>query len=473
MSRRASSLSRLELAVLVHTGVLLLASAWIYGGNSGWIRFALSLWASLGGVLTVAAFFQPGARGRDARHKAWWLLPLALFSGLVLLSAANPGFRAVRIDGETAFVRGSPAHPSWPGTISPALTLRAWWFGTGVYLAAFNLAVVVQSRSALRKLMALIAGNTLVLAVFGTLQKLAGGGFYWGAAESPNFRFFATFIYYNHWGAFMILGLTTATGLLFYSVRRHREHSGRDLWHSPFSAALVGVLLIATSAPVSASRASTVITALIAGVALTHALVRIIAIHRAQQRGIWPQVLLIVVLATATTGAVGWLSYRSLGERYTETRLAIDQDKSLFGGRADLYRDTWRLVREKPVFGWGLDTYAVGFQLIRPYTVNLRDRSQNVYATAHSDWLQSLAETGFAGTVLLVLMGVAPLTSLSRRQLRHPLTAYPLFGCALVLAYAGIEFPFANGAVMITFWILLFSAIRHAELTARFEQSPT
>lgn len=471
MNRRAASLSRLEWAVLIHTGVLLLASACIYGGNSGWIRLALSLWASLGGALTVAAFCQRGMRGSDARRKAWWLLPLALFSGLVLLSATNPSFRAVHIDGETAFVRGSPTHLSWPSTISPALTLRAWWFGTGVYLAAFNLAVVIQSRSALRKLMALIAGSTLVLAVFGTLQKLTGSGFYFGTVESPNLRFFATFIYYNHWGAFMILGLTTATGLLFYSVRRHREHPERDLWHSPFSAALVGVLLIATSAPVSASRASTVITALIAGIALTHALVRIIAIHRDQQRGIWPQILLIVALAAATTGAVGWLSYRSLGERYTETRLVIDQNKSVFGGRADLYRDTWTLIREKPVFGWGLNTYAVGFQLVRPYTVNLRDPAQNIYATAHSDWLQSLSETGFVGTLLLVLMGVAPLSALSRRQLGHPLTAYPLLGCALVLAYACIEFPFANGAVLITFCVLFFAAIRHAELTARLEQS--
>ena len=334
-----------------------------------------------------------------------------------------------------------------------------------MYLSAFNLAVVVQSRSALRKLMVFIAGGTLVLAVFGTLQKLTGSGFYLGAAESPNPRFFATFIYYNHWGAFMILGLTTATGLLFYSVRRHQSHPGRDLWHSPFSAALVGVLLIATSAPVSASRASTVITALIAGVALTHALVRVIAAHRAQQRSIWPQVLLIVFLATATTSAVGWLSYRSIEERYTETRLTIDQNKSLFGGRAELYRDTWRLVREKPVFGWGLDTYAVGFQLIRPYTVNLRDRDQNVYATAHSDWLQLLAETGFVGTGLLILMGLAPLTVLSFKQLRHPLTVYPLLGCTLVLIYACVEFPFANGAVMITFWTLFFTTLRHAELT--------
>jgi O-antigen ligase len=456
-----SSLSGLEKAVLIHTGVLLIASAWLFGGNIWWMRLSLSIWASLGTVLTIAAFFQSGSRGRAARRKAWWLAPLALFSGLIFISLTNPSFRPVIIDGETAYIRGT-ARPFWPSTISPELTLRAWWFGAGVYLSAFNLAAVLQSRSALRGLLVVIAANTLVLAVLGTFQKLSDAGFYFGSAESPNSRFFATFIYYNHWGAFMILGLTTAAGLLFYHTRRYQ---GRDLWHSPLGLALVGVLLIATSAPVSASRASTVIAAIVLAIAMVHALIHVTSVRRARRLAVWPPLLLIALLAITTTCAVGWLSYRSITERYTETRLVIDAEKSVFGGRAELYRDTWRLAREQPVFGWGLDTYAVGFQLIRPFTVNLRDPNQNAYATAHSDWLQSLAETGFVGTSLLVLMGILPLTALSRHIMLHPLAAYPLLGCALVLLYAWVEFPFANAAVLISFWILLFSAVRHAELT--------
>jgi O-antigen ligase len=456
-------LSKLEKAVLIHAGALLLGSAWLYGGNIWWMRTALSIWASLGAGLTLAAFFQPGARGREARRKAWWLVPLALFSILVVTSLTNPSFRPVLVDGETAFVKSTTPRPFWPSTISPGLTFRAWWFGAGVYLSAFNLATVLQSRSALRRLFVLIAANTLVLSVLGTVQKLAGVGFYFGATESPNPRFFATFIYYNHWGAFMFLGLTTAAGLLFYYARRHQ---GRDLWHSPLPLTLLGVLLIATTAPVSASRASTVIAAIVLAVTMVHALVHVAAARRARQLNPWPPLLLILLLAITTTAAIGWLSYRSLTERYTETRRVIDADKSVFGGRAELYRDTWNLAREQPVFGWGLDTYAVAFQLIRPVSVNLRDRTQNIYATAHNDWLQSIAETGFVGTLLLMSMGIVPLSSLPRRMILHPLTAYPLLGCGLVLLYAWMEFPFSNGAVLISFWILFFSAIRHAELTA-------
>jgi hypothetical protein len=33
--------------------------------------------------------------------------------------------------------------------------------------------------------------------------------------------------------------------------------------------------------------------------------------------------------------------------------------------------------------------------------------------------------------------------------------------------YAWVEFPFANAAVLITFWLLLFAACRYAQLQRR------
>lgn len=459
---KASPLTRLEIAVLVHVGVLLLGSSWVYGGNIWWMRTALSIWASLGGMLTLLAFIQRGGRGAEARKKALWLMPLLLFSGIVIVSLFNPSFRPVQIDGTTSYIKTGAVHPLWPSTISAELSLRSWWFGTGVYLSGFNLAVILQTRTALRGLMMLIAANTLVLSVLGTLQKLSGAGFYLGAAESPNRRFFSTFIYNNHWGAFLILGLTVSVGLVF----RHFKHrQGRDLWHSPFGLALIGVVLIATAAPVSSSRACALMAGFVMLVAVIHALIHVTALRRAEQRNIWPPLVLVFLLAVTSATAIGWLSYRSINERYTETRLVLDRNQSIFGGRAALYHDTWKLASQQPVFGWGLDTYAIGFQMIRPYTVNLRDGTENIFATAHNDWLQSLAETGFAGTTLLVLMAALPLASLPRRELFRPLTAYPLLGCTLVALYAWVEFPFANGAVLITYSVLFFTTIRHAQLT--------
>jgi hypothetical protein len=41
---------------------------------------------------------------------------------------------------------------------------------------------------------------------------------------------------------------------------------------------------------------------------------------------------------------------------------------------------------------------------------------------------------------------------------------YPLLGCAIVLIYAWVEFPFECPAVAILFWLLFFTAVRYARL---------
>lgn len=464
MTRSASStnLSVLEKLVLLHVAIFLLGASWIYGGNIWWMKPVLSVWGSLGAALTLAAFLQPGSSGREARAHFVWMLPFALFGVLVGISLANPSFRAVIIDGETAYVKSAPPYPLLPSTISPEISFRSWWLGAGVYFSALNIALVVKSRAALRGLLVLIGVNTLVLAVLGTVQKLLGASFFLGADHAPNTRFFSTFIYYNHWGAFMFLGLAAAIGLLFYYSRRH---TARDLWHSPMPLAAVAVLLIAASGPVSGSRAATIIVAFLLTVATIHALVRVILKRRSTGRSPWPPALCIAVLALLSISVIGWLSQRSLTERYTETRRALDAERSIFGGRAELYRDTWQLAQQEPLFGWGLDTYTVGLQTIRPVRINFRDRSENFYGTAHNDWLQSLAETGFIGTGLLLLTAALPLASLPRRMLFHPLVGYPLLGCAVVAAYALLEFPFANPAVLVSICILFFATIRQARLT--------
>ncbi len=462
MNRPSSSpLSWLEKAVLVHIGVLLLGSTWAFGGNIWWARQMLAVWASLAPAITVAAFFQAGSPGRDARRKAGWLLPPALFALLVIASTFNPSFSSGVIGGDMLMIHTGPAHPRWPSTVNPADSLDSLWFGTGAYLSAFNLALVLRGRRSLRFVLVLVATNALTLAVFGTMQKLSGSGFYFGAAVSPNERFFSTFIYNNHWGAFMVLALSVATGLLFYHARNHR---GRDLWHSPFSASVVGVLIVAATAPVSASRAATAMAALLVTVATAHALFKIAAARRHERRAVWPAVTLLLALVMAVTAAVGWLGFRSINQRYTETRRALAQDKSLWSARSELYHDTCELVRRQPVFGWGLNSYGVAFQLIRPRSIQPQRQYESSYETAHNDWLQSLAETGVVGTALLLLTLALPLASLTRSSLRHPLVVYPLTGLGVILLYACVEFPFSSGAVLFLFWTCLFTVVRYARL---------
>ncbi len=461
----ASSLHRpLERAVTVHVVILILAASWVFGGNIWWMRTALALWASLGAALTLAALLQPGEEGRRARRRAWGLLPWLLFVLLVVTSAANPSFRSLIAEGEPVLVHFGEKYPHLPGTVDPERSLRELWFQATVYLSAFNLLLVSVSRHRLRRLFVIGAANALALAVFGTLQNLLQAGYYFGASTSPNARFFATFIYNNHWGAFMILWLGVAAGLLFRYAARHH---GRDLWHSPFSLLAVGFLLIAISAPLSASRAATGMAALLVAAVLGHGMLRIAASRRAQGQSIAPPVLTLLLLTAVTLGGVGWLAQRSIQARYDDTRELLASDQSLLDGRLELYRDTWELAMRKPVFGWGFESYAAAFQLMRPRSVELHRQYESSYAEAHSDWLQSVAETGFVGTGLVLLMGVVPLAlSLRRRRPFSALPLYTLIGAGLVLLYAWVEFPFANGAVLISFWSLLFATLGYIRPTS-------
>lgn len=462
-------LSWIEKAALIHACVLLLGSSWAFGGNIWWARQALCIWGTLALPLTAILFVQAArAEAATLGGKAWWLLPPALYAVLVLASTFNPSFTAKFIESERVLAHTGAAHSALPSTVNGAASLKALWFGAGAYLSAFNLAIALRSRTPLRLLLGIVALDACLLAVFGTVQKLASAGFYFGAATSPNARFFSTFIYYNHWGAWMILGLGATAGLMFYHAARHR---GRDLWHSPVTAIAGGVLVIAASGPVSASRAAAGMTAVLVVILTVHALFVISSARRRERRRVWPMVALVLALVGACAGAVTWLAARSINQRIHETRASLASGESLWGERMVLYRDTWELASRKPLFGWGLDSYEVAIQTIRPRAIQVR-YPENSYGTAHNDWLQSLAETGFVGTALLVAAFLLPLARVPRKLLLHPLVLYPFTSLGLVLLYAWIEFPFSNAAFVILFWILFFTTLRHAELTEKLTREP-
>jgi O-antigen ligase len=127
------------------------------------------------------------------------------------------------------------------------------------------------------------------------------------------------------------------------------------------------------------------------------------------------------------------------------------------------------MAAEKPWFGWGLESYARVFRIFNTQRTTEVVFWIPFYAEAHNDWLQSLAEVGFVGTGLLVLLGVVPLWGLGRRALNSLLPRYLLTGCGLVLLYAWLEFPFANPAVVLLFCSCWYLAVRYLELDAPHE----
>jgi len=452
----------LERITLIHVGALIIMATWAFGGNAGWARTLIGVWTSLAFLLLffiVRATIRERHSAPRALHCLW---PLVALNALVLVSLAFPGFRTGYYGDELLYIRNRVS-PWVPSSARPMVTLEALWLFTGIYISAFNLLLSARSRHALRSLLFVVVFNALLLAVFGTFQKLLKAeGLYFGLQPSPQPRFFASFIYHNHWGAFCVLMLASGLGLFFHYLRRHTL---RELGHTPAIFVLIAVFTIAITAPMSGSRSGTVLVLLMLGGALVHWM-RIMnqrtksTSSKIAFAGTGLAVLVAVIAVTYP------LARPAIEERLRDTQQQLQKPKEPgpTQSRMVLYRDTWHMARDRLLFGWGMASYPNVFTIYNTQNRGTKDNLPHYYHDAHSDWLQSLAELGVVGSVLLGLCAIAPFWRFRQSLTQSILSLYLLAGCGVILLYAWVEFPFGNVAVSICFWFSLFFALRYSRL---------
>jgi O-antigen ligase len=456
---------RWEMPVLIHVSVLVVGLSWSFGGQIAWARDALLAWGTLGMILffLVRAHASP-QEDRRVVAPVTLLWPLVLFDLLVLASCLNPSTRPATLAGEQVLLHVAPAWPWLPSSAQPGLSFRELWQFNAIILSAFNVFQGLLRRSMVRRLLVVIVANGLALAVFGTFQKLQNAeGIWFGLVKSPNPFFFATFVYHNHWGAFTMLNIAAGLGLLFHAWRRGGH---RDFWHSPVLMGGVGLLFLAAAVPLSGSRSSTALAALILLGALVHVLVRLLRQRRERHESAMLPVSGIVLAALIATTGIVLLARDVITHRARDSVRQLDEIQSevSLNARLRLYGDTWRMASERPVFGWGLESYGHVFMVYNSAPTPLRGGWKPYYEEAHNDWLQALAEVGFAGTALIGLLVLLPLRGLRWSRLESHIPRYLLLGCGVLLLYAWVEFPFANPSVMTGFWVSLYAAARYARL---------
>ncbi|OHE89381.1 MAG: hypothetical protein A3G75_02425, partial [Verrucomicrobia bacterium RIFCSPLOWO2_12_FULL_64_8] len=403
--------SRFELLTVAHAAALLVFAPWAFGGETDLAHLLIRWWGIPAAFITVCAIWRRRRDRQDLPASLRWLWPLLLFDALVLLSCLNPSFMRATLGGAAALVQIQPDSPR-PSSARPDLSLHELWLCNAIYLTGFNLALVVRRRRVLRALLLIVTANTLLLAVFGTFQKLAHApGLFFGAQRSPNPAFFASFIYHNHWGALTVLSTAAALGLLFH-YRGRRATGGRR--HSPALFGLTATLFMAASVPLSTSRSCSALLLILLTGALFHWLRMLY--QRARAGGRSPAMPAVIAVGVFLAG---WVAIYLLGEPVIEARLDKTREqleqiqlRGGLGGRERLYADTWRMARQKIWFGWGLGSYATVFRMYNQQ-VSVEGWVP-FYAQAHSDWLQALAELGLTGTVLVILLGAVPLTALRR-----------------------------------------------------------
>ncbi len=445
--------------MLWHLAILVVVLSWCFGGQVAWARDLLVLWGSAGLALFCTATGS-GRRWREALRLLW---PLLLYDALVIASCFNPGFETRIIDGAPVYLVREAIE--WlPSTARPDLSARELWQFNGIIVSCANLALFITRRRHLRALLAVIAANAVLLSVFGTLQKLSGTtGLIFGLYPTRQPYFFSTFVYHNHWGAFTLLNLAACLGLLFYFERRGGH---RDIWHSPLLTGGLACLVVAATVPLSGSRSGTLLAAALLAAAFGHFLLRIIRRRRELHESATLPLAGLAVAALLALGAVGWLADDVIHQRADLTRQQIAQIQAApsAASRLTLYADTWRMAMDKPLFGWGLESYADVFRIYN--SQRSAEGWTPFYAEAHNDWLQSVAETGFVGTALLLLLGLMPLLRAPWWHCSSAIPRYLLGAVLLILLYALVEFPLANPSVMTGMWLSLYLASRYANLEA-------
>ena len=420
MKNRSEPLpDRLELLTLGQVCIFFVAATWMLGGSPAWARMLLCQWGSLSVLLTLAAILRHGGRFHGSLRPVLWLWPLLLFNGLILLSCRTPSYREIHVGANSMLlqIRGLAQWP--PNTVLPAESLRGLWLFDATYLSAFNLLLVVKRRRTLRGLLLFAALNALVLAVFGTLQHFsAATGPFFSTALTRQSYFFASFIYHNHWGAYALLMTAVCLGLTWHYVQRG---GSANFFRTPAFAGLVAVVFLAVTEPLSQSRSCMALIAPLLLAAFLQSLVRLVRRRRQLNESVAVPVVGTCVSAAAAAGGIWYVAAGDIAARLANTRQQLAATHASAGAispqalwlylqpRFTVYHDVWRMAREKPWFGWGMNSFSHVFLQYNTQQFSKVDNLQTTYFEAHNDWLQSIAEHGLVGSALLVLCFLVPL----------------------------------------------------------------
>jgi O-antigen ligase len=156
-----------------------------------------------------------------------------------------------------------------------------------------------------------------------------------------------------------------------------------------------------------------------------------------------------------TGGTVLALDHGDLLERYKAVlRPHQFQQEDAAAYRFAAWKDTVALMRETPVAGSGLDTFATRFPAARSFSTDL------IWTHAHNDFLQFLAETGAIGGALALWMLIAGGFEASRNLKRTSgtatgaLLAAIVAGCIGFMAHGWLDFNFHIPANASSFAVL-------------------
>ncbi len=377
---------------------LVLFGAVAFGGVEGWSSAALEV----GAAVLFALLLWSKARSASLRFPSL-LSPLGaclgLFFLLVLLqmiplpSALVGFFEPDRLpvpgEGGGEALRWLPLSLSVKASLAELLRLLAC---LAVFLAVAEAETdEAASLAAFTRTVLVLTAFGFLLSLFGIIQKFSWSGkLYWiRQVSDPRAHPFGPFVNRNHFAGFIALVIPLSLSLLLsdrlHKGPRRRSPSGFD----PVQALLVFAILIMTLALfLTVSRGG--ILSLLLALGLFAYLAR--RFRLARTRAIAQALLVLLIFFLTAFTYFGW---DQLLERLHPTGKATPH-------RLRVWSDSLRIVRDYPVLGTGLGTFALVYNPEEHGLGRYKSFSTRyAYPFAENDYLQLAVETGTVGLILV------------------------------------------------------------------------
>jgi O-antigen ligase len=274
---------------------------------------------------------------------------------------------------------------------------------------------------------------------------------------------FGPFVNKNHFAGWMVMVLPVALSYLVAMVataRRpsHLDWAGTLRWAAGVGSgrlALVAVSLLIMSMAVVLTGSRSGMVSLVLGLGVVGMLVW----TRTETRGA-RRMMTGGVLALGG-GAVLWAGFATTLSRFGSAAGAI-------AGRWGAWQDTWHIARDFLAFGTGLGTYA------RAMLVYQTGDRTSIYAQAHNDYLQLLAEGGLLVIIPAIIAAGVIVKTIGRRlrsadddTMTRWLRAGAVAGLVGIAAQSVVEFSLQMPGNTVMFVVLLALALHRPHRTRR------
>jgi hypothetical protein len=357
------------------------------------------------------------------------------------------------------FHPGSPPMPWLAGTVDQQTSATQMWLITGL-VCAFWVAADLSAHERWRSRFWLVLSLTGVsIVVLGLAQRLTNApGIFWRLDLDCGPSFFATYRYHANAGAYINIIFPLVAAQCIASFRSKSRELMRPFWFLATVAVLV-------SAFVNVSRAASVITLCLFILFAAHQLFEVCRTRRLKGKGL---IVVLAVLAVVAVGVLVWVvGFGASYQRWVDPRYNIANDARF---------TAYDVIKQQliPVTGWwGLG--AATFHLVFPFfTSGYGKQIMGYWEYAHEDYLQTLIEWGFCGTVLWGLFfGNNFLRGfwafLNRQRIWDGSTRAFAMACLLsvasVLAHGAIDFPMQIASLQLYTCVVLalLASLRYAD----------